>query len=532
MIKMTKTEYQLQQDQQKMIEKFSRLANGDPVKLVESIYRVRDNKGRLKDYIMTEPHKILMRSGYLGDRTALHRIINKGRQLGYSVYQAVEASMIATRYPNTHQYYIATKEAQAKSWLRKVERISKDTRLWVDGSRIIDIDTIHSSLLEKVFHSAPTELQKEGQEAYITGLAASPAGVQGETAISVILDEFAWMIQRKNQQQDIYEAVKYFVSQGGQLTIQSTPVVTSDTFWRMYKDAARLKFTAFTFPTIENWRKLDLTKDLTKQDCHIPYPWVDINLLEQARRNDLAFFKQMNLGVPADVMFRFLNPDVLHSRVISEEEWTGRQGDIYGISIDVAQDRDITAITVGKKVNDIVKEVYIEESQNDYTIQAKQVEKVVKAFPNSRFINIDTTGGHGRALYDILKYKVPIQLNKIEFASTIAVPGFDRKEKLPNMMAVEFNNSLINNKYHLIEHSQALQHCLNVEKTVTSNGSVRYSGKSNGRDDHFWSKAMLNWGFLNLNGTRSFVAYSKKIPNKTNHRFNRPQQSRSGFLTF
>ena len=92
----------------------------DPVKLCESIYRVRDNAGQLNDYIMTEPHKELMRDGFLGDRSALWRIINKGRQLGFSVYQAVESTMIAQLSPITNQYYIATKESQAKNLLKKV----------------------------------------------------------------------------------------------------------------------------------------------------------------------------------------------------------------------------------------------------------------------------------------------------------------------------------------------------------------------------------------------------------------------------
>lgn len=523
-------EDQLTLRQKEQIEELKQKIGSDPVKLVESIYRVRNNKGILTDYIVAEPHKQLFRQGYLGDRTGLYRIIDKGRQLGFSILQGVESSLIATKYPSTHQYYIATKEGQAKSWLRKVERLSKDARLWIDGSRIIDIDSVHSSLLEKVFRHLPNEERHEMEESYITGLAASPAGAQGETAINVILDEFGWMIQRKNQQSDIYEAVKYFVSQGGQLTIQSTPVVSSDFFWKTYKDARNLGFTPYYFPTIENWESLDLSKDLRTQDCHIPYPWVDINVLEKARRNDVAFFKQMNLGIPVDVMHRFLDPDLLHSRVLGEEEYYGSTNEIYGMAVDVAQDRDITAITVGKLVDGVVSEVYIDDSQADYRKQAKKITVIANRYPNLRWIAIDTTNGDGKGIHDNLKYDIAIPLKKMIFSTTVKVPGYEKKERLHNILAMEFSKSLITNKYHMMKHTQAMQHCLNVEKIATESGGIRFSGKKNGRDDHFWSKAMLNYCFLSGNKGGTMSAYGEK-----QRQYNAPTPSsvdNTGFLTF
>jgi len=517
--------------QQEEIERFMVRVGNDPVKLVESIFRVRNNKGILKDYIVAEPHKQLFRHGYLGDRTELYRIIDKGRQLGFSILQAIESTLMATRHPSTHQYYIATKEGQAKSWLRKVERISKDARLWVDGSRIIDIDTVHSSLLEKAFRHLPNETRREIETSYITGLAASPAGAQGETAINVILDEFGWMIQRKNQQSDIYEAVKYFVSQGGQLTIQSTPVVSSDFFWKMYKDAENLGFTSYYFPTITNWESLDLSKDLRTQNCNIPYPWADINVLEKARRNDVAFFKQMNLGVPADVMHRFLNPDLLHSRTLAEEEYYGGSNEAYGIAVDVAQDRDITAITVVKNVNGVISEVYIDDSQADYRKQAKKIVTIANRYPNLRWIAIDTTNGDGKGIHDNLKYEIAVPLKKMVFSTTVKVPGYEKKERLHNVLATEFHKALINNKYHMIKHPQAMQHCLNVEKIATESGGIRYSGKKNGRDDHFWSKAMANYCFLNTSKGDAVSAYGSKNGFQQQHYVHNATEN-TGFLTF
>ena len=509
----------------------------DPVKLCESIYRVRDNAGQLNDYIMTEPHKELMRDGFLGDRSALWRIINKGRQLGFSVYQAVESTMIAQLSPITNQYYIATKESQAKNWLKKVERIGNDARLWFDGSKIIDIDTVKSSLLEKVIKHMPVGMKKEIEYSYICGLSASPSGAQGETAINVMLDECAWMIQRKDQQREIYEAVKYFISQGGQLTIQSTPVVSTDLFWKIYKDAEKMMFKSYYCPTITNWKDLDLNKDLRAQNCIIPYPWVNIDLLEKARRDDLGFFKQRNLGVAVDAMFRFLDPELIQANCIAKPEYYGLASGYYGMAIDVAQKRDITAITVGKYHNDITDEVHIDESQDDYTVQADKICEIAKRYPALAFIIVDTTGGHGRGLVDILKYKIGVPIKEMEFGSTVEVihEGKRMKEKLPNQMAIHFKRTLIAQKYHMLEHAQALQHCYNVEKLVSDTGGIRYSGKKNGRDDHFWSKAMLNYEFTKLSGIGGYEAKSNQAFNVPTQgkRFAQPIFSRgNNFLTF
>ena len=72
-------------------------------------------------------------------------------------------------------------------------------------------------------------------------------------------------------------------------------------------------------------------------------------------------------------------------------------------------------------------------------------------------------------------------------------------------MAIEFKKALTINKYHLIENQQALQHCYNVEKLVTDTKTTKYSGKKNGRDDHFWSKCMLNYYFMQ---NREFLSYT------------------------
>ena len=500
-------------------EQIKRYINNDITRFVESIFRVRDNKGRLIDYKLTAPHKRLLQTGLLGDRSALYRVINKGRQIGFSVYNAIEMITIAQLMPLTNQYYIATKEQQAKSWLKKVEQLSRDARLWIDGSRIIDIDSTKSSQLEKTFKHFPNPARKDiVEKSYIVGLSASPSGIRGDTGIAVLLDEYALMVQKKNQQRDILEAVKYFISQGGQLTMQSTPLVKTDIFWDTYEHAEEKLYTRFYCPVIENWKELDLSKDLRTQKCDIPYPWIDINALEKARRDDLDYFKQENLGIPVDALYRFIDPDLLYPNVKSKEKLYN-DGGLYKIAIDVAQKRDLTAITVGEVIEGKIYERHIAESQEKYPVQAKLIKELCEKYKPLELI-IDTTGGHGTGLADILEDMVSVPIRRIEFASFIELK--DKKMRITEYMATEFKKALIDKTYVLLDNRRAIQHVLRVEKKVTDTGTVRFSGKTSnvgdgtkiGRDDHFWSKAMLNANFDKTLGKNVFSAFgdNKQCP--------------------
>ena len=529
------------------IQEMKKQINNDICKLIEAVFRVRDNKGQLNDYKLVEPHKKLIKSGLLGDKSILTRAVSKGRQEGFSNFIAVECLAIAQLMPNTHQYYIATKEGQAKDWLRdRVEKLAKDARLNFDGSRFIDLDSLKSSQLQKLLRHFPKSARKEIEYSYITGLSASPESVQGPMALNVVMDEMPLMCQRQNQQRDTYDAVTYFLSQGGQLTMQGVPQVKSDLFWKIYSEPQRFGATAFHFPIIENWRNINLriplyyleyekipVKDrkwyvekqnikinekkkekVWMQDMKIPYFWWDIGILEQKRSGDLDYFKQWCLGIPYDVQFRFISPELLYPRVKSEERTYAERGKIYKVGIDVGQERDMSAITVGEVDADgKVWERFIEEMQDDYTIQGEKIyENICKRFKPIE-VRIDNTG-IGRGLADILSRKgVPV--TRVEFASTIELE--DKRMRMTEYLAMNFKESLIKNNYFLVDHPYALHHVLGIQRLETSSKQIRYSGKQGEakRDDHFWSKCLLAADFGFKYSKPSFSATSFDERGKT-----------------
>ena len=373
------------------------------------------------DYYCPNPHKEILRTGLLGDKSALMRVIDKGRQIGFSTLMGLENLTIAQVMPLTYQYYIATKEAQAKKWLKKkVERPASDARVAFDGSLIIDIDTRRSKDLEKVFTHFPKDFKETIEESYICGLAASPGGVRGEDSINVTIDEFAWMQQRKDQQKEVYEAVSYFIMQGGQMTVESTPMVRSDLFWDLYVNSKSYMMKSYYCPVITNISEVDLKKDLRKQKLVIPYPWVNINLLESKRRRDIYYFKQEVLGIPTDSAYRFISPELLMPRVISEAKYMNDDLGDYKIAIDPAATKDVSAATVGQEINGVIWERHTEDLNvldADYVEQIKIIKALCVRYKPTEII-LDTTGGEGRFMRD--------ELNRISFLPPIREYCFNK----------------------------------------------------------------------------------------------------------
>jgi hypothetical protein len=516
------------------IQMTKRAIGNDPVALIESIYRIRDNKGNLIDYEMAEDFKPIIRTGLLGDCSCLYRIGNKGRQIGASVFLTIEDATIAAAFPRTFQFYVATKEKQAKNWLRKVEGITKDCRLFETGDglghRLIDIDTAKSSQLEKVFRHMPKDMRKEVELSYICGLAASPEGSRGDTAIKVDFDEFAHFVQRVDQQRAMYDALTPFVSQGGCLGIWSTPLVRTDMFWDIYINAEKKMFTPFYLPAIKNWKDLDLHNDLRSQPYILSHKHVSIEELERKRRDDLDYFKQEHLGIPVDVLYRFITPELLQSCVGNHKPELfviPDRGYFIVVGVDVAQKRDLTAVTVLRVYNDGRREeIFIHETQADYKVQTDDLVDICKRYDPVE-VRIDVTDGAGLSLADHLAYKTLTPIRKVDFRTVVELRGEEKqsakeeefctgKMKIKEYMAIEFKKTLINKQYLLLDHEVALSHVLKIEKQTSESGMIRYSGKKYGRDDHFWSKSMANMDLdqlkMGLPVFSSLVEKNRTIP--------------------
>jgi phage FluMu gp28-like protein len=200
-------------------------------------------------------------------------------------------------------------------------------------------------------------------------------------------------------------------------------------------------------------------------------------------------------------------------------------------ALDVAQENDISALTIGnvtRRAGDRqVDEVAIRTSNSPYPEQEEWIQRVYEEYP-FRVIHIDNTGV-GRSLADYIERNrhIRCQVNRVQGQGKVKVEnekGEEEKIKIQEFMSETFKRALQQGKYRMIQNEEARNHVLGVVKTQTPAGYLKYTGKKSdvGRDDHFWSKAMLisDWE----TGTMPRYSIFKKERNTTGKRKSRTKR--------
>lgn len=480
-----------------------------PQEFIESVFRIRKEDGTLIDYKLYPSHKKLLNTGILGDRSIMYRLINKGRRIGMTVFLIIEKITIALKFPGTKQYYVATNEDQAKEMISRTRDIIRDARVLEDGTPLIKESGRESSL--KIVFEHPNGLKSE-----IIGYASSPSGLRGKGSINVFIDEYDWMTKTKNLQKEIYDAMKYFVADGsGMITINSTPSSYYSIFMKYFRMAEEgsIDFVPLYFPLLtsyrsiykplvsDNWKAYENDDDYVIKDVEnnrkmafqkivCPYPWISIRFLEKARKEDVELFKREVLGQPSRKSRQFISKELLDSICLGKEHKTD---EVCKIGIDVAKINDITAITVGyMDNNDRIVECKIEETQLPFPQQWERIIKPLLYEYNVDEILVDDTGGSG--LSDNIEKDYPDLVTRICFSNVININ--DRKVRMNIFLSENLRSVMESGKYIMIDDDVAREHCMNVERILMTN-TFSYSGKRSGRDDHFFSKSLLAYGFRN-----------------------------------
>lgn len=509
----------------------------NPVYRIEDIFRVRTPLGHLIPLKVPEPQKQMLREGPLGSgRKIIDKglrgitVLNKARQIGISTISAVEAILMAEDFPNTKIYYIADDFDQAADFMDKITQLCKDANHYPEelgGGPILNVQELDKTFTKKINNTE------------IVGLTGRNPK-RGKSGVEVIWDEVAWCISRKNEQQEIWDVIQYYLRQGGWLRMQSTPRTTDDMFWKYYNNPEEHGMRSYYCPAIENWKELDLNQpfyidldnknraakqlplleegaiqnlittyssnpkfvvdlesmEIRQKNIQISYPWVKVEELEKQRSPDLEWFMQENLGVSVEEKYKLIPSEWIYRNVTDDAEYDerGRSPNPFYILVDLAQENDITAITIVEKLpDDTIVERRLDSSQEAYDVQ---VERIWSHYHNFKpqYISIDNTG-HGRVIGDLLEKKLRMSglptsiLHRVDFTSS-------SKE----VMAVGFRRLVQADKYKFLNqselHRESIRHVERVEKEVLET-NVRYSGKRWGRDDFFWSKAQCVY-FTNL----------------------------------
>lgn len=412
----------------------------DPTKRIEDIFNIRNPRGELSKVIVPEPQKQIIRDGILGKARqqimqgiSYITVIDKGRQMGFSVFNAYEAVLIAEDFPDSNIYYVATEIGQARDWMQKMNQLIVDSNHWPEelgGGPMLNITDI-KKIEVKVINNT-----------FIVGLSANPSAIRGKTGIAVYFDEAAWALRTKDIARETWKALSYIISQGGQGRIQSTPRTSDDQefFWGIYQKALQKKggMVAYECPVIENWKDLDLTEplyielnnkqreimqyeqfsieekqelinkykdnpgfevtdDYIRQPAKVLYPWKNLQELENDREKDYQQFMQEYLCQPIDETLKMIQSEWIETNISSDGQYLdrGNSTNSFQMVCDFAQKNDVTAIVITEKIitkdKAIFHQRYVEQTQMEYPEQAKHITKLYAKF-RPEYVSIDATG--------------------------------------------------------------------------------------------------------------------------------------------
>lgn len=446
----------------------------EPYYMLEDMLRVPTATGEWVDYKIPECHIPILKAGLLYNPmpTVCLRWINKFRQGGFSYLFGAETIGLSHVYSGAQTLYVATNEDLAEQWLSKMEGMINHCKQFPNRRKFVVLDKRKCTKLVKV-------LKNSGF--VVRGIASTAPAIRSPTALNINIDEMAWQIQTKDQQKNIIAAIRPTISQGGCMTVFSTPRDTKDEYWKIKMEAKENGFKCFTIPVFNNKpEKIDLTKSFFDQPhLKIQVPWIPMQVLEKERLADIDTFRQERLNVPLDEIQLFITEENLREcvkEVLVQFEHLETNNPVF-MGIDCAMKKDKTAITIVEKVGATFLERNITELDGNTEIQANEIIQLINRFHPMK-VSIDVTG-MGIGIYDKLYNNFGALIHSVNFSNS----------EIINRLASNFKTQLLQKRYYLLNNKEAINQVLRVRKIVTPT-RIKYSGKDTGRDDHFFSKIL------------------------------------------
>jgi hypothetical protein len=318
-------------------------------------------------------------------------------------------------------------------------------------------------------------------------------------------DEFAFA----PNPQEILSAAEYFIAQGGQLNILSTPWGKNNVYWKIwtdrinYKDWIRVCVSLFT-----DMRGFDVEISLKRQILEhgfiLSCPWLNIDFLEKKRQQDapngyMNFLQEM-CAVPFEEASGAISSGVLDANQMDSYYCEGRinKEQVFVMGADFGADRNVTAVCVFECKDGRFIVCYTTTIRGPFPSQKRAMLELVKRFRPNVFVG-DSTGMGGKAWMDTLEEEIDDKM--------VIVPlNYSKKD-----LALADGNLDLNNKNYMVEtvvrlmsegliitpknHRDLREELLGMQKIVYEK-TIKYSGKDGlvGRDDLAF--AFLEGGFM------------------------------------
>ena len=457
---------------------FDRMTVDQKLDFIQAAVKISDSKGNTFPLILASFQAEWLKQGPLFNdfRTMtkfVNRIALKCRNVGASyIMIALEAVLTAWLYDKVTIPFIASTEDQTKVLISSCLNLIDDLQFDVElkGGRK------GQSMSEIKFSNGSR----------IKSFSSNPSGMRGTRAMNVYLDEFAHV----SDDQGVYDAVNYFIQEGGQLSIMSTPYGKQNLYWRIWSDRKG-------YPP-QNWYRIDikpfsgdfdinisLKKQYEQGSIKLLVPWLNLEKTDADRmadaHNGYANFMQEMLGIPLEEVTSVISSALLDT-VTRDEFFVDSRVDgdqrTFIMGVDYGASNNMTAAVTAVFEGDRIVVCGTKQFSGNVDIQIDEIVSYVNMYSPSYYFG-DSTGLGGKSFQDILSSKavnvgmiVGVDYTKKEIAKPYG-SNMNNKEFMINRALELFSRGkiIVPNCFRELR----LQ-LLGVRKYVYEN-HIKYSGK-------------------------------------------------------
>jgi hypothetical protein len=421
-----------------------------------------------------------------------NRICLKCRNAGASyILIGLEAVFTCWLYDNIFIPFVSTKEKQSIDLLKYCKKVLNDCEFDIPLEKDLDKQ---SSLMIKFKNGSCIQSFPGG----------NPAGIRGPRAMVSYLDEYAYV----ENQQDVLNSIEYFHSEGGMVSILSTPFGKTNLYWKIWSDTetyAPDSWHRHDVRLFKDMSRFDVTQNLhsqvVKYKLELNCPWLSLDFLEKKRAQDLPFnfanFLQETCGMPLSEITAAISEEVMDT-VKMEEYSVLHRGDkpedllrTFVMLMDFGAENNVTACVMFEAMKGRLVACHSESIRGTYPEQYDKIRSLFNRYKPNYFLG-DATGMGGKNYMSAINQDFGSTL----FMSNGKIIGVDYSKK--DLAEADGVND--NNKNHMIHksirlfsegrivipknHKELREEITHLEKFVYD-GYIKYSGKKSsvGKDD-------------------------------------------------
>jgi len=392
------------------------------IKTLENTFNIHDSKGNIFPYQPLDYQKEFHADCILANPHAQDRITNKCRGLGLTMMTAMDCLMVAERWDNQTVVISSTT-------LRTATKGPIDWCHWL----------AENTQEKNFFHIddyIKTEVRLPENESTILRIGDTPTQYRTLRSQFLIYDEFAHL----RGQQEMLSAGRGCLTEGGQISITTTPWGNSNTYWEIWTRAEELGFKKYELPAFDP-EKFDPNKSITDQveeGIITPIaPWLNLNKMELARKQNLPDFLQEYMCIVSDETTSLI-PFSLITEAAQENigAWDKRETpNFLSLGIDFAYVNDLAAFEMMEQTPFGWVQRYEKTLRATDTPAQNDLIRFLNANFKPNRIAIDSTGP-GVGLYQYARKDLGSKVYGINYGSNIP-KDTQEKAKLEQSLSIK-----------------------------------------------------------------------------------------------